>query len=102
MPPINPLSIGIVGAGQISRRVHLPILRVMPQVRVAWIIDRYAERAASLSRAFDVPIGGAASPSTMPACDVALLAIPVNGRAEYLREFSARGAAVFCEKPFAS
>jgi predicted dehydrogenase len=38
----------------------------------------------------------------LPACDAALIAIPVGARGAYYDELEARGAAVLAEKPFAT
>lgn len=95
-------SVGVVGAGSIVGSMHLPVLMSMPQVRVAWIADASAERAAGLARAYQVPRGlGARGPSELPEADVVLLAIPVAPRTPYYEALGPRGTAVFAEKPFA-
>ncbi len=101
IPSTAPVSVGIVGAGAITRKSHLPVLASMVGVRVAWIYDQRPEAAAVLSRAYRVPAVTAVSLGRLPACDVVLLAVPADVREPYLREFSDRGTAVFCEKPFA-
>jgi predicted dehydrogenase len=95
------MQIGIIGAGEIVRQVHLPVLLGMPGVRVAWLFDAAEERAAAVGAAYGIRVVRAASPEDLPACDVALIAIPLPVREPYLREMSERGTAVFCEKPFA-
>jgi predicted dehydrogenase len=95
------LSIGIVGAGAVTRKSHLPALMNTPNVAVTWIHDVRGEAAKALAGAYGVDAVSSASPAQLPACDVALLAIPVDARGEYLRHFAARGTAVLCEKPFA-
>lgn len=94
-------SIGIVGAGEITRRAHLPVLVNTPDVKISWIYDHRPERAQVLARAYGLTAIRSLMPEELPACDVALLAIPVDVRADYLRHFSRRGTAVLCEKPFA-
>ena len=95
------LTIGVVGAGDIARRAHLPVLAHLPDVRVTWIADSRLERARTLGDAYGIAAVKAAGPADLPACDVALLAIPVDARTPYLEHFAALGTAVFCEKPFA-
>jgi predicted dehydrogenase len=95
-------SVGIVGAGAITRNIHLPVLLAMPNVRVAWLADASAERADALGKVHGVKSLAATSPEALPDCDVVLLAIPVGARAAYFNALAARGAAVFTEKPFAS
>jgi predicted dehydrogenase len=97
-----PLSIGIVGAGAITRKSHLPVLMSTPNVTVVWIHDARGEAAKAVADAYGVESVSSMAPRELPACDIALLAIPVDARGEYLRNFAARGTAVFCEKPFAT
>jgi predicted dehydrogenase len=98
---MNTLSVGIVGAGIIAREAHLPVLRCMPDIRVAWICDVSNHRAKMLANANGLAAVDCGSPDKLPPCDLALLAIPVGARAEYLRCFAARGISVLAEKPFA-
>jgi len=94
-------SVGVVGAGQIVRDIHLPVLAGMPGVRIAWIVDSVAERARAAGRDFGIrAIDVPAAPDALPACDVAFLGIPAHARAAYFQTFAARGTAVLAEKPF--
>lgn len=95
------LSIGVVGAGDIARKVHLPVLLAMPSVRVLWVYDANVAQGRSVAKAFRVPAVNLCSPADLPACDVALLAIPVGARAPYYDAFAEQGVAVLAEKPFA-
>jgi predicted dehydrogenase len=96
------IQIGIVGAGDITRLVHLPVLMNYEEVRVGWIADRDAQRVQNLGRAFGVEgrivLNGDV---LLPACDIALLATPVYARRPYLEYFGALGGSVLSEKPFA-
>jgi predicted dehydrogenase len=74
----------------------------MPQVQLAWVADSSTERAASVGAAFGIKTATAKSADELPECDVVLLAIPVGARVAYWDGLSARGAAVFAEKPFAA
>jgi len=94
-------SIGIVGAGDIVRKVHLPVLQNLTGVRIAWLYDRDAARCRAVAEAYQVPWTAANVPDELPECDVVLLAVPVPVRESYLRCFARRGTAVLCEKPFA-
>jgi predicted dehydrogenase len=96
------LKVGIIGAGEITRQMHLPVLLNMPDIEVAWLFDRRDHQAAALSAAYGVQAVAAVTADALPACEVALLAVPVNAREEYLRVFAHRQAAVLCEKPFAT
>lgn len=96
------LSVGIVGAGEITRKLHLPVLLSMQDVEVAWLCDRRHSQAATLGKAYGIDSIAAGQPDALPACDIALLAIPVEARGAYLSVFSQRDTAVLCEKPFAA
>jgi predicted dehydrogenase len=96
------IHIGIIGAGDITRLVHLPVLKNVGEVRIGWIADRDAQRVRNLGGAFGVErqivLNG---DILLPACDIALLATPVYARRPYLEYFGALGGAVLTEKPFA-
>lgn len=93
--------IGVVGAGDIARKVHLPVLRGMSGVQVDWIYDRSERRAGELATAYGVRALPACAPNELPACDVILLAVPVEARAPYLDAFAGGKTGLLCEKPFA-
>ena len=95
------VSVGIVGAGEISRKFHLPVLVNMADVEIAWIYDRRREPLQALADAYGVPALHSLPAEKLPDCDVILLAIPVDARAKYLEYASAQGVAALCEKPFA-
>jgi predicted dehydrogenase len=99
---VRAFSIGVVGAGQIVRDVHLPVLCALPAVRVAWISDAQVARAQALGRDYGVPsVAAPENPADLPPCDVALLGIPTHARGPYYEALAARGTAVLAEKPFA-
>jgi len=96
------LSVGVVGAGDIAHKVHLPVLLSMPHVHVQWIHDANVARGRSVAAAHGLKAVDARSPQDLPACDIALLAIPVGARAAYHQAFAKRGTGVLAEKPFAA
>jgi predicted dehydrogenase len=96
------LSIGVVGAGEISRKAHLPVLVNIPDVKIAWIHDRNPASAQSLAGAYGLRAVNSPRAEELPACDVVLLAIPVDARGDYLEHLSSTGGAALCEKPFAT
>jgi predicted dehydrogenase len=97
-----PLSIGIVGAGAISRKSHIPVLLNTPNVTIAWLYDHSPDAAKAVATAYGLKHIDPTTADHLPDCDVALLAIPVEARGPYLQTFAARGTAVLCEKPFAT
>lgn len=78
----------------------MPVLSSIDFVNVKYLADvRSPKELADYYRTGCIEIGD--DISTLPDCDVVLLAIPVGVRGKYMREFSRRGTAVFSEKPFA-
>jgi predicted dehydrogenase len=95
------LSVGVIGAGDIARKVHLPVLLSVADVRIKWIYDAAPERSQSVGQAFGIPALGPCEPAQLPDCDATLLAIPVGARAAYYDVLQRRPTGVLAEKPFA-
>lgn len=96
------INIGIVGAGQITTTLHVPVLRAMPDVRIVWITDANAEagrRLADANRLHFLPLSDFEEAGRT--CDIALLAIPNLGRERFFKFLARQGKAVFAEKPLA-
>lgn len=94
-------SIGIIGAGDIVNRVHLPVLAATDRVRIKWIADVDPVRArllARLHKATDVLCGNELD--KLPDADVILLAIPFGARRPYYEVLRNRPCALYVEKPF--
>jgi len=98
---VKNLSVGVIGAGDIARKVHLPVLLSIPNVQVKWIFDTSVERARSVANAYGLAAIEPCNYSDLPTSDVSLIAIPVGVRDAYYDVFASRGTAVFAEKPFA-
>lgn len=98
---MNTVSVGIVGAGEITRKFHLPVLANMEDVTIPWIYDLRPEPALALAQSYGLPGLHSLTPEGLPRCDVILLAIPVDARGPYLDYMCLQGIAALCEKPFA-
>src|SRR5438045_4307804 len=48
-------NIGIIGAGGIAQKLHLPQIADVPDTRVTWLSGRRESRLRSLAERFDVP-----------------------------------------------
>jgi predicted dehydrogenase len=97
-----PYSLGIVGAGEIVANLHLPVLKAISDVRIAWITDINHQRAKSLGRAFGVlAVPLPADLLALPEAEIVLLAIPYGVRAPYYEALRDRPCALYVEKPFA-
>jgi predicted dehydrogenase len=96
------LSVGIVGAGEIVSRIHLPVLSACEGIRIAYIADNNREAAQSVAASYKVPsIIVADDLDVLPQTDVVLLAVPVTVRLQYYELFAGRGTSVLAEKPLA-
>ncbi len=97
------LSVGIVGAGEIVSRIHLPVLCACEGVRVAYVADKSTEAARSVGANYNISaITVADQLEDLPQTDVVLLAVPVNARLPYYELFARRGTCVLAEKPMAA
>lgn len=96
------LSIGVIGAGDIARTAHVPVLKSLDGANLAWVADVDTSRAAALGKAYKIPhfTLGQEGGSPPPA-DVVLLAIPYGVRAPYYEKYQKLGTAIYVEKPFA-
>ena len=96
------LSIGIVGAGKIVSRIHLPVLSSCQDVHLSYVADIDADAARVTARSFrTTPVVIRDNPEELPITDVVLLAIPVSARMPYYRLLARRGTCVLAEKPLA-
>lgn len=97
------LSVGIVGAGKIAVDSHVPVLRAMSEVRIAWIADRDAGRANAVAKANRLlAVAIDSDRLELPACDVVMLAIPLPPREQYFALLQQGETAIFAEKPLAN
>src|SRR5277367_4119561 len=101
-PAPRVLSLGIVGAGEIVSRIHLPVLSACEDIRIAYIADRNPETARSVAGSYKIaPVMVDANLDELPVTDVVLLAVPVTARLPYYELFAKRGTCVLAEKPLA-
>lgn len=103
LPAGRVLTVGIVGAGEIVSRIHLPALTACESVRIAYIADKNPEAAKSVARSYKLfPVPVTDDLDKLPQTDVALLALPVTARLPYYELFASRGTCVLAEKPLAA
>jgi predicted dehydrogenase len=98
----TPLRIGIAGFGRLVRDIYLPAFRSLPGARIVAVADPLPE---SRSAAADILPAAAVYPDHRALLDGAnldglLVASPPSTHLEIWRDASARGVAVFMEKPF--
>jgi predicted dehydrogenase len=102
MTAVVPLRLGIVGAGRVVERVHLPLILERTDVRVAALFDADGTRSAGLAR----PLGAAACASLEELLgsdlDAVLVACPNHQHAAVTLAALDAGLHVLCEKPMAT
>ena len=99
----QPLSLGIIGAGEIVTHVHLPVLSACEGVRFVYIADINADAVKRATKSFGgMPVTLTGDPGVLPESDVVLLAVPVAVRMPYFELFARRGTCVLAEKPLAA
>lgn len=95
------IKIGILGAGQVVKEFHLPVLCSMPGIEISWLCDKVVAQAESLSRSYAPRCQVFSRVEDCPDVDVVLMSIPVGLRREPLVHVMERGWSILCEKPFA-
>jgi predicted dehydrogenase len=94
-------SIGVVGAGDVSFKTHLPLLTAMG-MSIPWIIDSSRERARAAAEAYAIP--HCLDPNELDRAtptDVVLFACPYGVRQPYFEFFRDKPGALYVEKPVA-
>lgn len=93
------LDVGVIGGGGISATLHLPLLSCINNVNIKYIAD--IQEPKELAKAYNIKSIKIDDVSSLPDCDIVLLATPVGVREKYITEFSKRKIPIFSEKPFA-
>lgn len=96
------VKVGIIGAGNVVTANHLPVLKAMGNVDVAWIADANRKRAEQVADAYGIPFCDVNKGiGSLPPSDATLLAIPYGARTNYYAALADRGGALYIEKPLA-
>jgi predicted dehydrogenase len=94
------MRVGFIGAGEVVRTIHLPVLQQVGRASLSWVFDTNLAKAQLLAKMS----GTAVACSSLDACpdvDAVLIAIPVGVRSEAWTHVFERGWHVLCEKPVA-
>ena len=92
------MNIGIIGSGNITSSVHLPLLSCMDKVNIKFIADR--KNPKILAKLYNTKSIELNEQSSFPDCDIILITLPVGVRKNYLQKFAEYGSYIFSEKPF--
>ena len=93
------MNIGIIGSGNITSSVHLPLLSCMNKINIKFIADR--KNPKTLAKLYNAKSFQLNEQFSFPDCDIILITLPVGVRKNYLQKFAEIGSYVFSEKPFA-
>jgi virulence factor len=98
---MEPVRVGVLGAGAIACEIHLPILRRLTDVELVGVADPRPESQAA-ARAFGLPVF-ASSEALLDTSrlDCAFVLTPKETHPTLSQACLARGLDVFCEKPLA-
>lgn len=95
------LRIGIVGAGVVLERYHVPAIKGVPEVIRSIVVDADAERARRAAERFDFPRWSSDLADIARHADVAVVLVPNGWHAKVSCELLQHGVHVLCEKPMA-
>lgn len=95
------LRIGVVGAGKVLERYHVPAIKGVPEVVRSIVVDADAERARRAAERFDFPQWSTDLADLTRHADVAIVLVPNGLHAQISSELLKRGVHVLCEKPMA-
>jgi predicted dehydrogenase len=97
----SPLSIGMIGSGNITRFIHIPGFQRCPGVQVTVACDASAETAEATARAFGVPATTTDYREVLrdPDVDAVVIATPNHLHRPIAVEALEVGKHVLCEKP---
>ncbi len=94
-------TIGIIGAGSIVFKSHLPLLTALG-FDVRWVLDSVLAKAKAAAEAFQVPVFlGADELAFAAPTDLVLVACPYGSRQPYYEFLREREGAIYIEKPVA-
>ena len=94
--------VGVIGLGDISTKVHLPILSARNDTEIVWSFDINEDNAKYIAKIFSLRLlSSNTALSDFPEVDVILMAIPPTQRQTYLEFFVKSNIAFYIEKPFA-
>lgn len=97
---LDPLAVGLVGAGPWARMVHAPLLAAGPETRLAGVWARRPEAAAELAAGHGA-VACADFDALLDACEAVAFAVPPAVQATLAPTAAAAGKALLLEKPLA-
>jgi predicted dehydrogenase len=96
------LRIGVVGAGMVLGRYHIPAINAVPEVVRSIIVDSNPQAAREASARYGFPRWSADLADVVRHSDLAIVLVPNGFHAQVSCELLANGVHVLCEKPMAT
>ena len=94
--------VGVVGAGGVADRIHLPACRSVPEIEIAGLCDLNRAACANLAAKFGIantfPAAGQMIDAVKP--DFVIVGTPPDSHFQICEMALRAGAHVLCEKPF--
>lgn len=95
------LNLGVVGAGAVLDRYHIPAINAVPEVVRTIVIDSDAERACRVAERHNFPRWSTDLADLVRHADLAIVLVPNGLHASVSCELLGQGIHVLCEKPMA-
>ena len=95
------LNLGVVGAGAVLDRYHIPAISAVPEVVRTIVIDSDAERARRVAERHNFPRWSTDLADLVRHADLAIVLVPNGLHASVSCELLGQGIHVLCEKPMA-
>ena len=96
-----PARVGMVGAGYVAERCHLPAAGGLEEIEVVIVVDTDLARAAAVAERFGVPAWTDDARRIVGAVDGAIVGVPTALHARVAADLLVRGVPVLVEKPLA-
>ena len=98
---MSTLNIGIVGFGHVVLNAHLPILSVLKNVKIKWVLDPDPKEAELLNHLHISRVSSIDELQDFPETDIVLLTSPYGSRPPIFNSMRGMVKGIYCEKPFA-
>jgi len=95
------LNLGIVGCGHVVLNAHLPILKVLKDIKIKWVLDPNPQEVELLSYLKIPRISSIDQLEDFPKTDIVLLTSPYGSRPPIFNSIKGKVNGIYCEKPFA-
>lgn len=98
------LEVAVIGAGGAAQVVHLPILKRLPDLKVAALVDPHEEKARTIGERFGVEriLGDVEELEELDALDAAVVCTPNDVHEEVVLACLDQGIHVLCERPLST